>query len=966
MAKLPDATVLGAAPPAASGRQISTIDGSAIGQGMETMASGMRALAQGQAAQAQGYANMGRGIAKGFDQLAETFGQDNDLADAHRRSDFLVEKIKLDGERDRETDPAKLEGYAPRYQELAQKYASQYADPRRKQKFLISAADDVAKATERTSNLALGYQRDAMKGQALERLENLRRAGLAATDPEERRKITDQGAIEFQTLREKGVLSPAEEVSARQKWVKGFVTDSLKMMPPEERLRVLEGSRGSLKVRESGGDPTKENEIGFAGLYQFGAPRLQTLGVYQAGSGEDLKNWNTTGKTAPGKWSGQFNIPGFPNVKTKADFLANPAAQERVFELDDQKKSAEMRANGLDKYVGQTVGGVKMTEEGIKNMIHLGGAGGAAAFLQSGGVIDRADKNGTKLSDYARMGLSGKGTGVASVLDPLEQKDLRDGASYELMQKSRIADKERAQQAAEVEAGRVQRVNALEVGILDGTMGREDYLRHRQDGTITDADQMRKIEGMLAASDKRRQDEQTWREVWSGQRSVNPLAKDDRDIVEAGVQSIVRGSNGQVSAPEAALRVYERTGVLAESGVVAMRHALIKNDPESIRAAGTIAANMMFAPTAKFPNGNQRVFDGVENGKELGELGSAFNYLVNKVGLSADDAGKRIAEMNSKDYKKTFKVDDKEAEAFEKDLAKNAASEMAKGKFAGAGWFFDNRFTNNRMRDDIATTFATEAAYYYKKHGNADLAKSQAMDQMKVLYGVSNGTLMKFPPEHVYPPINGKTDYIYRQAAEDILKSTGTKVDPKDITFQEIPVLTAEGFRAKSPQTRYQIMYRTKDKNGYPILHTLPAGTRWSPDVEGESAKAAKLANDAAVAKRNAMIENMTPPAPDVNPRSWKPGRPMKTPEEIAAETAAAQEATARSKADLRDVGTRSQAGGTGTADERNARIREGIAKRQEGEQRPSLPGVSDWLANTPRNPFKPDKSRRNTLPGGE
>jgi len=958
MARLPDSTVLGAAPSAASGRQISSIDGSAYGQGLQALAQGMRSLAAGQAAQAEGYSRMGRGIAAGFEQIGQAIGGDDDLKDAQRRSDFLVEKIKLDGERDRETDPTKLEGYGQRYQELAQRYASQYADPRRKQKFLISAADDVAKATERTTNLALGYQRDAMKGQALERLENLRKAGLAATDPEERRKITDQGALEFQTLREKGVLTPAEEVNARQKWVKGFVTDSLKLMPPEQRIAALEGSRGSLKVRESGGDPTKENEFGFAGLYQFGAPRLQTLGVYQPGPNEDLKGWNQTGKTAPGKWSGQFNIPGFPNVKTKADFLANPAAQEAVYELDDQRKSQEIRSNGLDKYIGQTVGGVKITEEGIKNMIHLGGLGGTQAFFTSGGVIDRADKNGTKLSDYARMGLAGKGSGVASVLDPLEQKDIKDGAAYELMQKSRIADQEQRQAAAQQQAERAQRVNSVEVGILDGTAGREDFIRLRQNGDVTEASDIKRFEGLLAAQDKKRQDELTWQQVWGGQRVLNPYSKEDRGIAEAGVDTLVNGSGGKISKPEAALRVYERTGVLPESGVVAMRGTLAKNDVDSVKAVGTIAANMMFAPTARFPGGNQRVFDGVQNGKELEDVGTAFNYLVNKVGLPVDDAAKRIVEMNSPEYKKTFKVDDKEADTFEKNLAKNAISEMENGKFSGSGWFFDNRFTNNAMRNDIATTFATEASYFYKKHGDPELAKAQAMEQMKKIYGVSNGTLMKFPPENVYPPIKGSTDYIYRQAAEDIFKATGNKVDPKNITLQEIPVLTAEGFRAKSQSTRYQIMYRTKNEQGYMIDHVLPTGTRWSPDVAGEAAKATQEANTKAQSAWETERAQRAP-SPVVTPdqigsRSMAPGRPERSQEE---RQRLADEATAFRRQRMEDV---KQAAPSNA--ERQRKRDEALA----GNKDESLLG--NWLRSTPANPLKgfvPDRSNRNRLPGG-
>lgn len=128
MARLPSADVLGGLPSASSGRQISSIDGSGIGQGMQNMASGMRALAAGQAAQARGIASAGQQIAEGIDVAVRSFKQDDDLTDAQTRADFLVEKIKLDNERDNEFDPEKLRTFPERYQKLTETYATKYAD----------------------------------------------------------------------------------------------------------------------------------------------------------------------------------------------------------------------------------------------------------------------------------------------------------------------------------------------------------------------------------------------------------------------------------------------------------------------------------------------------------------------------------------------------------------------------------------------------------------------------------------------------------------------------------------------------------------------------------------------------------------------------------------------------------------------------------------------------------------------
>jgi hypothetical protein len=191
------------------------------------------------------------------------------------------------------------------------------------------------------------------------------------------------------------------------------IVKGLRQLPQADQMRVLaSGDLGArLTQRESSGDPTAVNKLGYAGLYQFGAPRLADLGVYTPGTGENLAAWSKTPANAPGKWTGTFNIPGFPDVKTLEDFKANPNAQKAAFDLHQQRTDQEIDKLGLGSFVGQTVGGVPITRDGVRAMIHIGGAQGAQRVLSSGGAYNPPDANGTTPLDYARLGDSGASPG---------------------------------------------------------------------------------------------------------------------------------------------------------------------------------------------------------------------------------------------------------------------------------------------------------------------------------------------------------------------------------------------------------------------------------------------------------------------------------------------------------------------------------------------------------------------------
>lgn len=152
-----------------------------------------------------------------------------------------------------------------------------------------------------------------------------------------------------------------------------------------------EAFRAALIGRESSGRAGAQNSAGYSGLFQFGAPRLQTLGFYQPGQSENLRTWGTAGDN---RWTGSFRIPGFPEVRTIEDFRNNPDAQNAAFEA---------HIADIDQAIENTPGAERFNRDGLRGVAHLGGNGGMRRFVETGGQHDPADSNGTRLSDYYRQ-----------------------------------------------------------------------------------------------------------------------------------------------------------------------------------------------------------------------------------------------------------------------------------------------------------------------------------------------------------------------------------------------------------------------------------------------------------------------------------------------------------------------------------------------------------------------------------
>ena len=142
------------------------------------------------------------------------------------------------------------------------------------------------------------------------------------------------------------------------------------------------GVRSALRAGESGGktdavDFNKEDGKDHVGLYQIGQDRL-----------DDYNQANNTNYTVA-------------DLKTM-----DAEQQERIADWHFDDIDSFIDSNGLEKYIGETIGGVEITRSGLIAMAHLGGKGGMKRFLESDGEYNPNDSGsgveGNSLADYAK------------------------------------------------------------------------------------------------------------------------------------------------------------------------------------------------------------------------------------------------------------------------------------------------------------------------------------------------------------------------------------------------------------------------------------------------------------------------------------------------------------------------------------------------------------------------------------
>jgi len=126
------------------------------------------------------------------------------------------------------------------------------------------------------------------------------------------------------------------------------------------------GFKEALAFKESQGDYSVVNSLGYLGKYQFGTSTLRLMGV-----------------------------------SNTVFFLNDPVLQERIFELNVSRNKWILRRD-IKRFVGKRINDIVISESGIVAAAHLAGAGNVKKYLRSYGRTDFSDAYGSSIAYYMK------------------------------------------------------------------------------------------------------------------------------------------------------------------------------------------------------------------------------------------------------------------------------------------------------------------------------------------------------------------------------------------------------------------------------------------------------------------------------------------------------------------------------------------------------------------------------------
>lgn len=745
MARLPDSTVFGGIDSSGSGRQIATYDPSGY--------------ARGAAAEAAGFEKLGEGIqqaAKGVSIYAKQQQKEDDALEiARAKSEYLTKKVETDEVyKDDKEHESLVDRYGKDIDTVRANSAALIRNPRTRELFELSIADDVAKAKAAAGGRATSIWKDNTLADGNTRLEEIRNAALKTSDPVERDKLIQSGNDIITSLADKNIITRNQAVSTQKEWAVKYAAGAFAIMPAQQRLDELRvapvGRDGVLdrigKIENSSGDPAARSSTSSAmGDFQFiNSTWLQTVKV---------------------------NRPDLMQGRTEAQVLALRA---------DPKLSREVAGYLLDANgAALQKSGVEATPSNLY-LAHFLGPAGAAAVLKAKPGTPVSDILDAKAIEANSSVLAGKTTdtvinwasrkmGGGNKLASLLPEDTRVRLQHEAEREVAIGTAKRAADVAEMHE---RKIIDAQAGIAPlpprETIENDPELTPtarntllRQHGAAIETDDAYKL-GAAKIADPNA--------VW------NPRLDADKKALEAidtrmGVVSGIQAAEPQ--AASVAVHRFSETGMVS-TGVKGSLEGMIRggNDKQLEYAMSVLDGMSRKNPNAfaeSFDKDTVKTLTAWQNKQD--QAPGAFREMLKRVSSPAMVKAREEAEKEGRKIVEKLSDDDVMS-ALDKSWFSDPQKPMGTREAPGMKVY----------REQYAELYAEG---YASSDGNPAAAKAYADKMITANWAVSEsggGRVMMHAPENmpnsIFPVVDGSRDWMKKQV-QDTLRARITPAGEK-------------------------------------------------------------------------------------------------------------------------------------------------------------------------------------------
>lgn len=311
--------------------------------------------------------------------------------------------------------------------------------------------------------------------------------------------------------------------------------------------------------------------------------------------------------------------------------------------------------------------------------------------------------------------------------------------------------------------------------------------------------------------------------------AIDPYDSKGKKLVD-DIYDKTSSAVGEDQRQPLAEEIVQQTGVVPQSVLNSIRKGLTDTNVANVEAAAQQAARIAAI--------NPAALSRRDGGSEVQKRADDFNYFVNSLNMSPEEAAKRIAEMNDPDKQRDRRALEPAAKEFTKQIEGENLAEV----FDESWMPFndpDIGFTEGQALGIQAEYQAIAQEQFFQANGNADIARNRAKEEMKRLYGVTNLTgrpvVMKHPPERYWPKNTASEGGAFGIGADPLgyaktqlfaeIAGRDAEFDPNSVQFVTTPATEQMIKRGEMPG--YAVFYTDKDG----VIQTFP-GMLWRPDVK--------------------------------------------------------------------------------------------------------------------------------------